>query len=131
MFFFFILFVSLGTIFVFNAIRPTFNVPKLWSNSNTKGGKETVSSSPKSIYFWSKIKETDQKTWVEYLTKINVDDLFKKSTSDLIYETHLISEKIERKIHNVKIGFFMYMLSAFFLILMTLLLVIFFGQTLL
>lgn len=105
----FIVLISVGTIFILYAIKPRFNLPKKW--------KEEV---PKSMFFYQFIGAMDRDAWVNFLAKNNADALLDKAINDLSYETHLIAEKIGKKVKWATRGFNLYLASVAFMVLMAL-----------
>jgi hypothetical protein len=103
----FIFLISLGTLCILWAIKPRFNVPEGW-----KGGI------PKSIFFYQKISEVPVKDWTDFFTNNTTDDLIQKATDDLVYETHLIAEKIGTKVRYSQWGFYLYISSIVVMIIM-------------
>ncbi len=105
----FIVLISIGTLFILYAIMPRFNIPKKW--------KENF---PKSIFFYQHIAAMDQEAWVNYLLNNSTDNMLDKAISDLSFETHLIVEKISKKVKWSMRGFCLYLGSVFFMLFMAL-----------
>jgi hypothetical protein len=106
--------VTIGTVFVLDAFGPRFNIPKLWKSK----AEEPSSNIPKSIFFFELIAKEPMKKWRNYFSN-SADVVEQKALDDLIYETHLVSEKIAIKIRSIKRGKFFFLLSMAFLIVGT------------
>lgn len=113
----FIVLISLGTIFILYAIKPRFNIPENWN----EGPKPTF---PKSIFFYKQIAAMDRSTWVNFLLDNSTDKMLDKAISDLSSETHLIAEKIEKKVKWSARGFHLYLASVGFMLFMAVTMVI-------
>lgn len=62
----------------------------------------------------------DQEAWVNYLLNNSTDNMLDKAISDLSFETHLIVEKISKKVKWSMRGFCLYLGSVFFMLFMAL-----------
>lgn len=119
LFFFFILFVVLGALFILDAIGPKYKMPTIWGkifeeNSNPK------TYTPKSLYFFEKIGDEEREKWMSYFDPIKIVEILKKSSNDHVYEAHLVSKKIKDKVRSIKIAKFFFIISVILLIFITL-----------
>lgn len=108
--------VTIGTAFILTAFGPRFNIPKLWKSDS----EEPLSKTPKSIFFFELIAKEPMEKWRNYFSN-SAGVVEQKALDDLIYETHLVSEKISIKIRAIKRGKIFFLLSMAFLIVGTLL----------
>lgn len=114
----FIVLISVGTIFILYAIKPRFNIPIKWEGEV-----------PKSIFFYKHIRAMDRGAWVNFLLKTGTDNLLDKAVNDLSYETHLIAEKIEKKVKWSRRGFDLYLASIFSMVIMAITMVVLAATT--
>jgi hypothetical protein len=105
----FILLTAIGVIFIIYAIIPRFNIPIKWEGAD-----------PKSIFFFMKIAEMNETKWIDYFQNTGAQELVEKAIKDLILETHLIAQKIPKKVKWTSRGFYLFIASAVFLIFMIL-----------
>lgn len=122
----FIICVVVGSLYIMNAIGPSFNIPKTWKKNGKNGKKESSSMSteeyvPLSLYFFKLIAEEDRSKWMSYFEQVEVDALLQKASNDYLYEAHLISEKIQDKVESIRIAKGFYMVSIVILVIITLL----------
>jgi hypothetical protein len=100
----YLIFVILGTIFMLQALGPSFELPEIWrtsTKSQENAGKETYI--PKSIFFFKKIIEEDRNLWVNYF-RGNLNEILDKACNDHIFEAHLVSKKVEKKVKYISYG---------------------------
>lgn len=114
----YMLFVILGTIFMLNALGPSFELPKPWGKSaESQENVEKETYKPKSIFFFKKIFEEDRKQWVNYFEG-NLYEILVKACNDHIFEAHLISTKVERKVKSIDYGKIFFLGAMFIFILL-------------
>ena len=95
------------------AIKPRFNIPK-----------KMESDTPESIFFYKPISAMDNGAWINFLLNISTDNLLGKAVKDLSNDTHLIAEKIGKKVKWSKIGFNLYLTSIIFMVSMAIIMVV-------
>jgi hypothetical protein len=116
----YLIFVILGTVSMLIALGPSFEIPTTWptsAKSQVKAEKETYK--PKSIFFFKKISKEDRNSWINYF-KVNINEILDKACNDHLFEAHLISIKIEKKVRFIDYGksfFLAAMLTFIFLII--------------
>ena len=71
----------------------------------------------------------DRGAWVNFLLKTGTDNLLDKAINDLSYETHLIAEKIEKKVKWSTRGFDLYLASIFSMVIMAITMVVLAATT--
>lgn len=109
----FIVLISIGTIFILYGIKPRFNIPKSWDGTE-----------PKSIFFYREIASLQRDKWIQYISGKTTDQLLDKAISDLTFETHLIAEKIGKKVKWTKCGFLFYLISVVSMVIMTITMIV-------
>ncbi|MGK9235778.1 hypothetical protein KXS07_28955 [Inquilinus limosus] len=95
----YIVLVTWSVLSVLNAIKPTFNAPSDWKNRSTPG-------LPKSMLFYQLIADVMPVQWGQAFQTLSAE----KERSGLkeyyakcyIYESHLIAEKVEKKLSLLK-----------------------------
>lgn len=108
-----------GTLIVLYAIFPRFKIPPVW-----KGKGEVSKLPPRSVFFGIEIAKQTSQSWESFWNAITPEDLEAISTSQLVYETHLIAEKIIEKVRPLRVGWTCFILSLMFLIVAVLLLLL-------
>ena len=115
----FIILVAAGTFILIWGIFPRFNIPPLW-----QGPPDPFLMVPKSLFFGILINNVPQAAWKEYWHQTSPADLEAKAFDHLVYETHLISEKIVLKVRWTSWGIRLYLASlipfAIFIVLIAL-----------
>jgi hypothetical protein len=100
----YLIFVILGTIFMLNALGPNFELPIIWRTSaESQENVEKKTYKPDSIFFFKKISEEDRNQWVNYFEG-NLNEILDKACSDHIFEAHLVSTKVEKKVKSIDYG---------------------------
>lgn len=118
--------VTIGTVFILEAFGPRFNLPKLWKSSIPKeaqlesGVQSTRLKVPKSIFFFEHIAKEPREEWTEYFSN-SPEILEQKAVDDLVFEIHLISEKVSTKVNFVRRAKVFFFLAMIFFIVGTLL----------
>ena len=100
----YIIFVVVGTIFMLEAFGPRFEIPKVWRTSvrsQEKGSDRFYE--PQSIFFFEKISEEDIDEWVDYFGR-PINEILTKACNDHIFEAHLVSTKVRKKVRYIKWG---------------------------
>ena len=100
----YIILVVAGTILMLETFGPSFEVPKVWRTSvksEEKGSERTYE--PQSIFFFEKISKEDRNQWVNYFGGVT-NEILTKACNDHIFEAHLVSTKVSRKVRRIKCG---------------------------
>lgn len=114
----YLIFVILGTIFMLIALGPSFELPKIWGTSTeSQENVEKKPYKPNSIFFFKKIKEEDRNQLVNYF-RGNLNEILNKACHDHIYEAHLVSTKVERKVRFIGYGKNFFLGAMFIFILL-------------
>ncbi|MGA2784696.1 MAG: hypothetical protein ABSF09_08375 [Candidatus Bathyarchaeia archaeon] len=125
-FLFYITCVTIGAVFLLEAFGPRFNLPKPWNSSISKeaqlesGVQSTSQKVPKSIFFFEHIAKEPREEWTKYFSN-SPEVLEQKAVDDLVFEIHLISEKVSTKVNFVRRGKFFFFLAMLFFVFGTLL----------
>lgn len=101
----YIVFVVFGTILMLEAFGPSLELPKVWRKSvrsEEAGSEETFE--PQSILFFEKISEEDRNQWISYFDSRTVKDILTKACNDHVFEAHLVSTKVRKKVRRIKWG---------------------------
>ena len=97
----FLFFLALGTILVVFALKPRFNIPRIWRkepNSNSK------SENPDSFLFFEQILKVGPEGWAKSICNKDSDELKTIYIRCNIAETYLVSEKIRTKLKFLQPG---------------------------
>jgi len=116
---FFIVFIVTGTILMLEAFGPYFEIPKSWRSRNKPEPRKK--SEPKSFFFFDKIADMDVKDWTRYFENTNINEILLKASCDQIYEAHLISVKIKKKVKFIRAGKVFYYLAMVIFVVLTIL----------
>jgi len=99
----YVIFVVVGTIFMLEAFGPSFELPKVWQIPSKSQESSGVTYKPQSIFFFEKISEEERNPWVNYFGRA-IDEILTKACDDHVFEAHLVSTKVRKKVRFIKWG---------------------------
>jgi hypothetical protein len=82
----YVILVAIGTFQMLDALGPRFKTPEPWK-----------SGTPASLFFFMKVAAEPTQQWLEYI-RGQPEELMRKATDDLMFESHLVAEKIREKV---------------------------------
>lgn len=88
--------VLIGTLCMLAALGPRHHIPAEWGTSS--------GCLPKSRLFFQKIAEVTREEWQNHMQTTDLEQLEKLIENDLIYETHLLSQKNRYKVQMMAVG---------------------------
>lgn len=121
-YFFSVLCVVLGSLYIMDAVGPNLNIPSLWKSNRAQENEdkeEVIPYKPTSIYFFEKIAEEDRNNWCNYFLKIDEDELIDRACEDHVYESHLVAEKIQNKVSSIKTAKIFFIFSIILFVIFT------------
>jgi hypothetical protein len=110
----FLILLAYGTILVVHALKPRFNIPRVWRKEPNSNSNQ---DDPDSFLFFEQILKVGPEKWAKSFCKKNSDQLEESYIKCNITETYLVSEKIRTKLKYLQPGIFILWLAVICLLI--------------
>jgi hypothetical protein len=111
----FMLSVAASTALMLEAMGPRFHL-----NPFRRGGSESAAK-PVPTGYADRIATMDKKEWTDYFTGIPLDDLYAKWYAEAMEEIYVLSQKVARKVEEMRNAQRTFLLAIVFLVMMVIL----------
>jgi hypothetical protein len=111
----FMLSVAASTALMLQAMGPRFHL-----NPFKRGGSEGAAK-PVPTGYADRIATMDKKEWVDYFAGIPLDDLYGQWYTEAMEETYVLSQKVARKVEEMRNAQRTFLLAIVFLVMMVIL----------
>jgi hypothetical protein len=116
----YVIFATVGTVLMLEAFGPSFEIPKMWSPAREGQKNNTVNEyEPPSLFFFEKIAPERDNQWLNYFDS-KVGGILTKACKDHVFEAHLVSTKVRKKVRYIKWGKRLFYLAMFMLCVLVL-----------
>lgn len=106
----------IGAVFVIEAVRPKFRIPREWGKNQTKmestNGENATPTLPPSMLFFEKILEVNPVDWAKAFTTRGEQEIRIQYIKNCIIETYFVAEKIRIKMRYLKPGVYLLKVSV-------------------
>ena len=111
----FIMSVAISTSYMLQAMGPRFHLNP-WGRRSASDSEK-----PRPTGYADKIASMQQSDWVDYFLTTPLNDLYEKWYAESMKEAHILSNKVARKVREMRSAQWFFLLSILFLVLMVLL----------